>query len=357
MEKLAFTSYIIDKNIKEELKKELNNYKKILVIAGEKAFKSIDKDILFALFGLDYTLEFYGGECSHSNVNKILEKVKDKKFDIVLGIGGGKALDTAKLTAFKLGLKILTVPTIAATCAATSSLSVVYNDNGSFAEIANFPAPPVKTFINLETLKNAPSKYIWAGMGDTLAKFYEVELKSKWSIDFGKELSYQSTLGRTISSLCRELILKHGEKAFTSSEIGEDFKNVILAVIVNTGYTSNLVEEYLNGAIAHSVCYGLGNISTIEKNHLHGELVAYGILIQMLIEENKAEYDTLISFYKKLDYPTSLTNFIEIDEFKKVEDKIIDIIMTSPDMPDLFNMGFKLEKERLKEVLYIGGKN
>lgn len=352
MEKLSFTSYIIDKDIKEELKKELESFNNILIIGGETSLASIDKKLKYALTNQTYTIELYGKECSHFNVERILAKNLDKKFDIVVGIGGGKALDTAKLVAFKLGINILTIPTIAATCAATSSLSVVYNQNGAFTEIINFSAPPLKTFIDLETLKNAPKKYIWAGMGDTLAKFYEVDIKSRWSINSRKELSYQSTLGRTISTLCRELILKYGENAFYSSDIGEEFKNVILAIIVNTGYTSNLVEEYLNGAIAHSVCYGLGNIHSIEKNHLHGELVAYGILIQLLVEDNYSEYEKLIDFYNKLKYPTKLEDFIEIKNFKGIEDKIIDIIINSPDMPDLFKMGFELDREKFKSALY-----
>lgn len=186
-----------------------------------------------------------------------MKNTLNKKFDLVLGIGGGKAIDTAKITAFKLGIDIFSIPTIASTCSATSALSVVYNNDGSFKEFFDFPSPPKKTFIDLETIKSAPEKYIWAGMGDTLAKFYEVRMKYEYvsSKNNGKT-TYPNSLGKEISHLCKTVILENGVSAYFAEDINEEFKKVVLAIIVNTGMVSNLVEEFLNGAIAHSVFMG-----------------------------------------------------------------------------------------------------
>lgn len=71
-----------------------------------------------------------------------------------MGIGGGKAIDTSKIVASKLEKDIFIIPTIASTCAGTSALSVVYNNDSTFKEFCFFKEPPKKIFIDLETIKN-----------------------------------------------------------------------------------------------------------------------------------------------------------------------------------------------------------
>lgn len=187
-------------------------------------------------------------------------------------------------------------------------------------------------------------------MGDTLAKFYEVRMKYEYvsSKNNGKT-TYPNSLGKEISHLCKTVILENGVSAYFAEDINEEFKKVVLAIIVNTGMVSNLVEEFLNGAIAHSVFYGLTLLPSLEKEHLHGEVVAFGILVQLLLEGKKEEYKQLLPFYKKLSFPTKLSEVVKKDEFEKLEDKVLWAILAGPDIID---MEFNINKENLKETLF-----
>ena len=90
---------------------------------------------------------------------------------MIFGMGGGKALDTAKGAADQTGLPVFTFPTIAATCAATTALSVVYKEDGNFDRFYFFDKPARHCFINTRVIADAPWRYLRAGMGDTMGKY------------------------------------------------------------------------------------------------------------------------------------------------------------------------------------------
>lgn len=69
----------------------------------------------FELPGAKHIL--FRGHCSESNVQQLAAESGDDR-SVVIGIGGGALLDTAKALARRLGLPFVAVPTIAATCAA-----------------------------------------------------------------------------------------------------------------------------------------------------------------------------------------------------------------------------------------------
>lgn len=345
-ENFAFTSYCIDKNIWKYLEKDIENYKKILVVTGEKSFEAIKENLLKIFSAKEFAVKKYQGECSYEHADDILKTSYNQGFDLVIGAGGGKAIDTAKIVASKLKIDIFAVPTIASTCAGTSALSVVYNNDKTFKEFALFDAPPKKIFIDLETIKKSPKKYLWAGIGDTLAKFYEVRLKHEYMISKNLPVNFPSSMGIKISSLCKEMILENAVSAYYNDEIDEKFKKIILTIIVNTGMVSNLIDEFLNGAVAHSVFYGLTELPRIEKEHLHGEVVAYGILVQLLMEGRKEEYKELLPFYKKMNFPTKLSDVVIMEEFIEKENDIIKAILAGPDLVE-----FDFDMKNLKETL------
>ena len=346
-ENFAFTSYCIDINIWGELKKSIEKYNKILIVTGEKSFAAVKENLLKALSDKYFEIKKYQGECTYEHADEIYKSSLENDFDLVLGVGGGKAIDTAKITAWKMKKDIFIVPTIASTCAGTSALSVVYNSDSTFKEFCFYDAPPKKIFIDLETIKNSPSKYIWAGMGDTLAKFYEVRIKHEYMISKNLPVNFPSAMGVKLSSLCRDLILENREKAFYEKNITEEFKKIVLAVLVNTGMVSNLVDEFLNGAVAHSVFYGLTVLPRIEKEHLHGEVVSFGILVQLVMEGKQEEYKELLSFYKKMKFPAKLSDVVVIEEFLEKEEEILKEILNGPDLQN-----FDFDMSRLKETLF-----
>lgn len=324
MEKSILTEVYMDSNIWNILGKEIQNYNNILVIHGDKSLLSIKNEFFKTLKDKNFHLVHYGNECSHSIVNSALDNLNDNTYDLILGIGGGKSIDASKVMMDKLNIPLFTIPTIASTCAAVSYISVMYEENHVFQELYFLKRPPHKTFINLDTLIAAPKKYLWAGIGDTLAKYYEMNLKAR-----GKRLNFNTTMGEKLSHLCKETMLNYGKHALSTSIVDVDFKEVAGVILVTTGIVSNLIDFKYNGALAHAIFDALTKIKRVEEEHLHGEVVAFGILIQLQLEGNHEELNNLLNFYKEINLPTTLKEIVVKNEYLEKKEEIIDKILNS----------------------------
>lgn len=304
-------SYTIGENAYREVAKIALSYgKKVVFIGGktalEKASHLVEKEIENK--GLDLLGTFwYGGEAAYENVENLKKEKAVQEADMIFAFGGGKALDTCKVLSGQLEKTLFAFPTIAATCAAVTSVCAVYKLNGEFDSLYWRNRPAEHTFINTKVIAESPDKYLWAGIGDTLAKAYEPEFSAR-----GKDLDYYNSLGIAMSKLCVEPLIKYGYKSLEdckANKVSKDLEEVILSVIVNTGLVSNhLINDY-NSCVAHAVCYGFTTIPKVEKNHLHGEIVSYGVLVQTMLDNKENELKKLIKFYREINLPTSYKCF------------------------------------------------
>lgn len=248
----------------------------------------------------------FGGECTFALGKEIAQMASVKDADFLFAVGGGKAMDTVKVVAIELDDKpFFTIPTIASTCAATSEVAAVYTADHTFDDVAFVNHPPVHCFIDADILVEAPSRYLWAGMGDTIAKHYETHLSAR-----NREQDYNTQLGLTLASMCSEPILAHGIQAYKDSQANkrsDAFDTIAMTVIFTTGVVSGCVPMAYNSNMAHAVCYGCVTNKETEENHLHGEIVAYGLLILLTVDQQMDELQRWLPVYRELGWPTKLS--------------------------------------------------
>ena len=127
---------------------------------------------------LHFASASYGKDCSETGLAALKIAVAEHKANLIIGVGGGKALDAAKLLAHQCHLPIVTIPTSGATCAAWTALSNVYSEQGAFLYDVALAKCPDLLILDYELIQTAPQHTLVAGIGDAIAKWYEASVSS-----------------------------------------------------------------------------------------------------------------------------------------------------------------------------------
>ncbi|MGB3533800.1 MAG: iron-containing alcohol dehydrogenase family protein [Microcoleaceae cyanobacterium] len=247
----------------------------------------------------------YLPDCSEASLQQLDTAVKTHKADVIIGVGGGKALDSAKLLAYQCDLPIVTIPTSAATCAAWTALSNVYSDVGAFMYDVTLTRCPDTLILDYDLIQTAPQRTLIAGIGDALAKWYEASVSSGHS---------EQTL--LIAAVQQARVLRDilFQKSLTALQHpgSETWREVVDATVLLAGVVGGIGGAQCRTVAAHAVHNGLTQLRASHKM-LHGEKVAYGILVQLRLEEmianNKlaaSARQQLLKFYGDIGLPRTL---------------------------------------------------
>lgn len=317
------------------------------LIYGDKALAA-SKDVLLPAIekaGLNIVASLnYGGEASFTNVEKLKENENVLNADMLFAVGGGKCIDTVKNLANQINKPFFTFPTIASTCAAVTKLSVMYKNDGVFDIVVNYPKGPEHSFINTKIIAESPDVYLWAGIGDTMAKYIEATFSAR-----GDKLTFEQEFGVNTSRMCFYPIVECGEKALElkkTKQVNEDLENVILNIIISTGTVSICVGEDYNSALAHALNYGFSCRPHIEKKHYHGEVVSYGALVQLMMDKQYDDLDKAYKFYKAIGLPTKLADL----EFE-ADDPLTDVLEIAEVNKELEHTPYKVTKELMRQAI------
>jgi len=253
---------------------------------------------------LNIDFNVFGGECCRVEIERLIDVCSEQGNDVIIGIGGGKTLDTAKAVAFYSKLPVVIVPTIASTDAPTSALAVIYTPDGEFSEYLMFPSNPNMVIMDTGIIAAAPVRTIVAGMGDALSTYFEARangLSGKTTMAGGAP----TRSAQALAKLCYDTLIADGEKAKAAVENRVSTKAVENIIEANT-YLSGIGFESSGLAAAHAIHNGLTKLE--ECHHLlHGEKVAFGTLTQLVLENApKSEIDEVLHFCRSVGLPTNL---------------------------------------------------
>lgn len=317
--------------------------KKALVLITASGYKRIGRivDASFADTAVEQVYDYFNGECSKKEIHRLTEIMDEKGCDMVIGIGGGKILDTAKAVAYYKHVPVLICPTIASTDAPCSALSVIYTEEGVFEEYLFLPSNPNLVLMDTEIIAKSPVRLTVSGMGDALATYFEAracQTSGATSCAGGQVTGAAMALAK----LCFDTLMEEGVKAKLALEAGACTPAVEKVVEANT-LLSGLGFESAGLAGAHAIHNGL---TVLEECHhmYHGEKVAFGTITQLVLENVPAEeLEDIIDWCIELGLPVTLKE-LGVEEI--TDEKIMEVAKAACAPTDtLHNMPFDVTPE------------
>jgi glycerol dehydrogenase len=283
--------------------------------------------------GVTAAIRPFAGEITYAAIDSLIAGLNGKVPTTAVGVGGGKSLDAAKGIALKLGIPVVTAPTIASNDSPTSAVIAMYDANHVMISVDRLPRSPEAVIVDTVIIAKAPAKLLRAGIGDAIAKKFEAEgcLAGTGRTPFGTRPLHTAIV---IADACYETLRKYAADALAAVErqsVNEALESVVEATILMSGL------GFENGglSIAHSMTRGLVKARGA-KDAIHGDQVAYGLLVQLAFENRPDAFlRELVGFHRAIGLPISLA---ELGMAGPTDDEVVELARLTMTAPHLANV-------------------
>lgn len=277
-----------------------------LVLCGEHAFQVVGRLIQEQLqqSNLAFQIERYRDACSEESARHFAYMIAENHFDLIIGAGGGRILDLTKIIADIANVPVVTIPTISATCAAYTPLSVVYTLDGRCKGTWYFKREVSLVVCDLDILCSQPPRYLAAGMIDAIAKHVEIKHHLHALPPDAQDVFLAQQLAQTIY----QDLFSFGEAAMNDLHSDKAIR-CIFHCIITTGMVSGIARGMYQAAMAHAFYEVIRTLfPQNSKPWLHGEIVGVGLRLQELYAGNLPEAEQLTALMRELGMPLSLAD-------------------------------------------------
>lgn len=269
-------------------------------IAGEKLQESLKKD------GMEASHEIFAGEASMNEIDRITGIAKESGFDVIIGLGGGKTIDTARAVADHSGHPVAIFPTAVSADAPTARVSVIYTDDGVFDSYLFYNRNPELVAIDTRVIANAPVRTLRSGIGDALATSVEARAVNRANSRRMDDTARPTLAGLALAEKCEETLFAYAHQALRDNE-----EHIVSQALENICEANTLLSGlgFENGGLAavHAIHNGFTALDGDIHHMTHGEKVAFGIGVQLMLEGAPAEEaDRYIGFLQSVGLPTTL---------------------------------------------------
>ena len=272
--------------------KSLKNTKKVSLISGSNVKKIIQKKIQkhFDLAKIE-NIWYLAKTNDTKSIRDIEKKVSQNKSDLIIGIGGGRSVDIAKMIGFNLALPFVSVPTSASHDGIASPFVSIKGDKPH----SLVTTAPLGVFVDVDIMKRAPKKLLASGCGDLIAKITAVR---DWQLSRDKTGEYYGRYSADLASMSAKILMESSERF---SKKGLDVREIVEALI-SAGVASCIAgssrpcsgAEHLFSHAVDKLEPGVG---------LHGEKCGIGTI--MMAKLQGQDWKKIVNTLKNVGAPTT----------------------------------------------------
>jgi glycerol-1-phosphate dehydrogenase [NAD(P)+] len=270
----------------------LNKSKKVSLISGTNVQKILRKKIEKSL---NLTKIHYIWHTSKDNqiesLNQIQKDVKKDNSDLIVGIGGGRSVDSAKMISYNLGKPFVSLPTAASHDGMASPFVSVKSDKPH----SIVASAPLGVFVDIDVIRKAPQKLLASGCGDLIANIIAVR---DWQLGHEKTGEYYGRYSADLALMSAKMVMENS-KYYAKN--GLDAR-VIVEALISAGVASCIAgsSRPCSGA-EHLFSHALDKIAP--GKGLHGEKCGIGSI--MMAKLQGQDWKKIVQTLKDVGAPTS----------------------------------------------------
>jgi glycerol-1-phosphate dehydrogenase [NAD(P)+] len=276
---------------------------------------------------------------SLDDAKALAENLKPKKYDAIVGVGGGRVIDLCKYAATLLEIPMISVATNLAHDGVASPVSILENKGGRGSFGVNAPLAVV---IDLDAIKMAPDRFIKAGIGDVLSNLSAVK---DWELAVKENGEKMDGLAASMARISAEALLGRADSIGS-----DDFLVALSEALVLSGIAMGIAgtSRPCSGA-CHEISHAI-DLLFPDRTQPHGEQVGVGALFATFLRNDEERFTELAYALSQHGLPISHHNLGFNDE------EFTEIVKSAPTTrPDRFtilehlNMSENRIKEKIKE--------